>query len=426
MTKEGLEAFLATHAELPKEFQADHQRLLEEAQDLRMPGAEKRVLTKSRALLNEAQIWSSEVRAAESVAALESNALAALRRREDLEMPVDGTTCCLFRSPYRDWRRTPQRRAAELAFLKSARVDPWQAARQYFLVVSQSPHVIDAFEGPQGLSRKNRLARAAADTQESLRQAIVDLGKSIRKGPRPELYIVSHHSAGRIALNSSPRLAEVEYEPLARFAAKHGVRLRLLGCQSGNTSSIGIREGFDALPLVRALARVMGRADRIKTRIEFYEALTHETGLRFVLDILAFAEGEKLARGELPIQRLQPHTEQPAVPAPTTVVASIGGPESFRLPRADALYVGYYGSLATKPRGHLPSQPASAVQIGDYYLDLDRGPFDVRKWGPILEPSDTAKRLLWLCGDLRQRRENSDLNAFCESAKDFPELLHKL
>jgi hypothetical protein len=290
--------------------------------------SESQLLNQLATLERTASTWQAEVDLAKRKA-LAPETLQALRERRDVVRPVEGTKCCLFRSSYREWRRTPKRVAAEQRFIQTARAEEFRRDRQRILVVSDATHVIDAFQGAAGIPRKYRLNRDAGVDVTSLKKAIRDLGLSYSGKPRPELLLVTHHDRGLIAVGAAPKHAAVPYKDLAVYAAEHGVLLRLLGCRSGLSAPMGVQQAFNGLPLVQALARVM-RDNKVYSRMDYYEAISRETGLRFVFDVLALSNVESVAeRAELKAELSAIGSDLGAIAPNQITYFSLGAPSGY-------------------------------------------------------------------------------------------------
>lgn len=272
--------------------------------------------------------------------------LHAISARQDQLAEVDGLDCCLFRRPWKDWKNNAQRMSAEQNLAQALRHEKLVKAALRFMVLSDSAHVKAAATGKRGIPSEYR---TSDEGMMSLRGILGEIDSIAAKagGEEIELYVLAKHEDGQIVLPGGGRVSATEVRD---HANTKGVHLRIWGCNSGLIQSSGIRQSFDALPLIRAIGKAM-RSETTETRADFLNALHRDTGLEFTFDALDYVAEENLVSAAVYASKkgTQPHRE----PGKEVGSFELGMPRSY----------GRTNAVGTPSLG--PTSPSLAASGGE-------------------------------------------------------------
>ena len=246
-------------------------------------------------LLEEAKRWGAP-----------DEVLHAISARQDQLADVDGLDCCLFRRPWKDWKNHAQRMSEEQNLAQALRHEKLVKAALRFMVLSDSAHVKAAVTGKRGIPSEYRTSDTGTMSLRGILGEIDSIAANAG-GEEIELYILAKHEDGQIFLPGGGRVSATEVRD---YAKTKGVHLRIWGCNSGLIQSSGIRQSFDALPLIRATGEAL-RSEAMETRADFLNALHRDTGLEFTFDALDYVAEENLVSAAVYANKkgTQPHRE---------------------------------------------------------------------------------------------------------------------
>jgi hypothetical protein len=217
--------------------------------------------------------------------------LSSLRKREDRIVGIPNAPCCAFRRPWQDWQSDSHRQHVETTLGFGFATEPIDKSSLHFMLAFDAVHLNAAFSGEHGIPAANRAQRSGRVSANDIR-AEVDRLSALQSPVHQELLLLAPHRDGVVFLPDNETL---EVQEIKTYAKSRGVFVRILGCNSSQSDTLGVAQAFDAQPLIKSLASVLSNR-RDMTRVDLLNALHKDTGLEFHIDALGYEREQQAVR----------------------------------------------------------------------------------------------------------------------------------